>query len=406
MNQILVTGNINKPNNKKETNLKNNSNLLNDNDTNLNSSIESFENNFTSNNTMPVEDNVTTFSNTMPLENDSTTFGNTTPINNNYAIDNYYDQNNNYNINDNTSYQYNGMQKEKVSVSSIVRIFAITIIIFGVLLLGNGVYAISKNSKAVASQNVPEVIVTRKGNVLELSIKSDIPLRSIGYAWNNNEMHYVSAKESSEFEISINVIDGEDNKLNISIVDMSNNKTSYKEKYSKAPDTVKPEIIISNEDPKIKITVTDDTALDHVVYKYGDNDEKIMYANADDPTILEIYIDEVETTQATLIVQAVDTSQNASEVSQEVKGTTKPVIKIKPVSEDDPSILQISITCEDNLQKIVIYLGDKRYSTPDNISIDKKQFVQKVKVESGTTIKVNAYNVSEQMAEESLTYTY
>lgn len=339
------------------------------------------------------------------LENNTKTFNNIMPISENQETYNN-DYNNDFNINNNSSFDYSSAKREKINVSSIVRIFAITIIIFGVFLLGNGALAISQNNKQNASRKVPEVLISRKGNVLNLSIKSEIPLRSIGYAWNSDEMHFVSAKENTEFELPINIIDGEDNKLNIAIVDMSNKKTYYKEKYSKAPDSTKPEIIISNEDPRIKITVKDDTALDHVVYKYGDNNEQTIYADSEDPTTIEIYIDEVETDQKTLTVEAIDTSQNSEVVSQEVKGTTKPVIEIKKVSEEDPSVLQISITCEDNLQKIVIYLDDKRYSTPDNISIDKKQFTQKVKVNNGTTIKVNAYNVSEKMTEKTITYTY
>lgn len=386
MNQILVTGNINKPNQKKENNPKNNSGLGYNNINTNNNSIEPL------NRDSILENNTKTFNNIMPISENQETYNN--------------DYNNDFNINNNSSFDYSSAKREKINVSSIVRIFAITIIIFGVFLLGNGALAISQNNKQNASRKVPEVLISRKGNVLNLSIKSEIPLRSIGYAWNSDEMHFVSAKENTEFELPINIIDGEDNKLNIAIVDMSNKKTYYKEKYSKAPDSTKPEIIISNEDPRIKITVKDDTALDHVVYKYGDNNEQTIYADSEDPTTIEIYIDEVETDQKTLTVEAIDTSQNSEVVSQEVKGTTKPVIEIKKVSEEDPSVLQISITCEDNLQKIVIYLDDKRYSTPDNISIDKKQFTQKVKVNNGTTIKVNAYNVSEKMTEKTITYTY
>lgn len=365
MNQILVTGNINKSNNNTQANPTNSDLQYN----NIDNQQE--KNNFASIDYAPIQES-----------------------NNNYTAS--------FNIDDKTSYNYNEIGKADTSL--IVRIFAITIIVFGILLSGNGVLAISKNNKENASKKEPAATITRIGNVLNLSIVSDIPLRSIGYAWNNDEMHYVSAMEKTEVEIPINVIDGENNKLNIEVVDKSNKRTYYKEKYSKAPDTIDPEITISNADPKIKITVTDDTALDHVIYKYGDNQEETVYADPSNPTLIEIEIDNIETTQQTLIVEAVDASQNSSQKTQEVKGTIKPVIKMEP-TEEDPSIVVISITCEDNLQKIVIYLGEQRYSTPDNVSIDKKQFTQKVKVESGTTIKVQAYNVSEQMTELTRTIT-
>lgn len=433
MNQILVTGNINnKPNRdnngleKDKNDMLNDENISNKNTItpyNQNNGLNNNENNLFSN-----DDNLLT-NNQLPKDNfNKNLFSDNSnqEYNTNMQASNLYTPSNTledsykqeeYKPNTyssgfaigSDSSDYNNIsssRNEKMSISLIVKIFAIAIIIFGVAILGNGVLAISQNSKQKTSQKAPEVTITRKGNILKLSVKSEVPLRSVGYAWNNEEFQYASAKQKTEYEMAINVIDGENNKLNIAIVDTSNKKTNYKEKYSKEPDTTEPEISISNEDPRIKIVVKDDTALDHVIYKYGNNQEQMVYADTEDPTKLEIYIDEIETTQATLSVEAVDKAQNHAEVTQEVKGTTKPVITIEPVSNEDPSILQISITCEDDLQKIIIYLGEKRYSTPDNVSINKKQFVQKVKVDSGTTIKVDAYNVSEQMTEKTITYNY
>ena len=65
-------------------------------------------------------------------------------------------------------------------------------------------------------------------NVLNLSVKSEVPLRSVGYAWNSDDFQYASAKQGTEFEMTINVIEGENNKLNIAIVDMLNKKTISK----------------------------------------------------------------------------------------------------------------------------------------------------------------------------------
>ena len=424
MNQILVTGNINKPNPKediKPQNINNNtlynSNINQNTNDNVQFSRDITQNKngselFNSNTTVEMQNNNSLFSSNSMQMDSNNSLNRQEPEN--VSFNNAYQSSNRqasytngFSIgNNSTSYNNSGFQKEKMSVSFIVKIFAIALIIFGVALLGNGSLAISQSAKQKASQKSPEVTIIRKGNVLNLSVKSEVPLRSVGYAWNSDDFQYASAKQGTEFEMTINVIEGENNKLNIAIVDMSNKKTNYREKYSKEPDTTEPEIVISNEDPRIKIVVKDDTALDHVTYKYGDNQEQTAYADISDPTRIEIYIDNIETVQSTLVVEAVDTAQNHAEVSQEVKGTTKPQITIEPISEEDPSILQITITCEDNLQKIVIYLGEQRYSTPDNISIDKKQFVQKVKVENGTTIKVNAYNVSEQMTEKTITYNY
>ena len=55
-------------------------------------------------------------------------------------------------------------------------------------------------------------------------------------------------------------------------------------------DVTEPVITISNEDPQIKVVVTDDTALDHVTYQYGDLQEQIIRADSADPTTIEFNV--------------------------------------------------------------------------------------------------------------------
>lgn len=295
---------------------------------------------------------------------------------------------------------------EKLEISSIIKYFAIALIIFGIALTGNASYALSQGIKQKKEEKVPIVTIEKKGNLLKVNVKSEVPIRSFGYSWNNDELQYTSGANKTEFKIEIKIIQGNDNKLNISILDTNNKKTKYTEKYSQEADTTEPDISITNEDPKIKITVTDDTELDHVIYKYGDNDEVTVKADSSDPTKIEIYIDDVQSTQQTLTVEAVDVAQNHAEESQEVKGTTKPKIDIRR-DINDASLLHIIVTDEDNLRMIVFYINDKQYQTDPNVSLDKKTFDQKLRVSEGTTkIRVNAYNVSGQTSEVSVDYTY
>ena len=292
----------------------------------------------------------------------------------------------------------------KLGIDTIVKIFAISLIVFGVATLGNGVYAKSKISKIKENQKIPNVSISRKGNVLNLTVKSEVALRSVGYAWNGEDFQYSSAKQQKQFNMNIKVIDGSDNKLNIAVVDMSNKKSTYHSEYSKEPDTTNPEIVISNADPKIKITVTDDTALDHVTYKYGDDQEQRIEADPRDPSKLEFYIDNVDTEQKTLLVEAVDSSQNHAEKEEKVVGTTKPKIELGRDSQD-PSIIQIRITDTINLHKVVIYKNDQRFDTSDSlVSINDTVYTAKVRVNSGDVLKIEAHNMKEKMASETYNF--
>ena len=171
-------------------------------------------------------------------------------------------------------------------------------------------------------------------------------------------------------------------------------------------DTTEPVITVQNEDPRIKITVTDDTALDYIIYKYGDNEEVKVEASEDDPTKIEAYIDNVLETQVTLKIEAVDKAQNFATKEQQVKGATKP--KIEVVSDPtDQSYLIIRASDNEGLRMVVFYINEDEYKTDPNTSLNMKNFEYRQKVPKGeTTIKVHAYNLSEQVSEFEGIYTY
>lgn len=296
---------------------------------------------------------------------------------------------------------YDG-NKKKVGVALAIKIFAIALILFGLILMGNAIYSYIKNSSQ-ESKNKPDISFTRNGNTVVLTVKSEKELRNVAYAWNNEQLQYLSPGNKTEFTTNINIIDGDNNKLNIVVTDIEGKKTNYVEKFDKQPDVIEPEIVISNGDQNfVKIVVTDDTELDHISYRFDNGEETILNADEDNPTRIETQVEIKDTDQKTLIVKAFDASNNQAEERQEIKGTTKPKIEIIP--ESDPSIIDITVTDNDNLQMVVIYIGEKRYSTPSDVALNKKKFVQRVKIKSGTTIKVEAYNVNEKVATETRTY--
>lgn len=307
--------------------------------------------------------------------------------------------------NNNKKFNYSnyGGTSRKMGVDTIIKVFAIMLIVFGLLLSGDGALALSDSAKQKAAQKIPTVEVARKGNDLTVTVKSEIPLRSVGFAWNGEDFRYYSALQKTEFKNVIRVLDGDDNKLSIVVVDYMNKKTNYKEKYSSVPDTLEPEIKIGNEDPNIKVVVTDDTALDHVTYKYGDEPERTIEAPKDNPKRIEFIIDNIQASEQMLIIEAVDSSQNHKEERQVVKGTIKPKIEFV-IDENDSTIVSVVVTDNENLQKVVIYIDGKRYSTPEDVSLNLKEFIQKVRIKAGTVLKVEAYNVNEQMIQEEKTF--
>src|SRR5574344_2074577 len=291
------------------------------------------------------------------------------------------------------------LKKPIQDINKIVLTFAIIIITFGLALTGISGYSLANTIKENKNASVPNVTATRKGNQIEISVKDETAIKYIKYSWNNSNEISVNAKNKTEFKTTINIISG-NNKLNIKVVDVKNKVTQYVKNYIQdEKDTTEPEITITNEDPKLKITVTDDTALDYIVYKYGDNAEVKVEANTEDPTKIEAYVENLLTSQVTLHIEAVDKAQNTKTYDQEVKGVKKPTITVTP-DEKDPSYLIIKVNDEDGLQRVVYYINDQEYSTNKDVSLSTKEFVWRQKVEKGTSnVKVNAYSLTEQVGE-------
>lgn len=296
--------------------------------------------------------------------------------------------------------------KTTSDIRSVVRFFAIVIIIFGLILSGSSAYGMFQEVQERKARSVPVVTTQRNGNSINLIVKNDIGIKTIKYSWNSSTETVVQGKNKTQVETTINIIPG-NNRLNITVIDVNNAITTYVKNYiQEEKDTTEPVITIENEDPRIKITVTDDTALDYIVYKYGDNEEVKVEASAEDPTKIEAYIDNVLETQLTLKVEAVDKAQNFATKEQEVKGATKPKIEVyaDPV---DPSYLIIKVTDNDGLRMVAFYVNEDEYKTDPNTSLNMKYFEYRQQVPKGETkLVVHAYNLSEQVSEFEGIYNY
>lgn len=304
----------------------------------------------------------------------------------------------------------NAKNKSRVSNSSditaVVRFFAIIIMVFGLALSGSSAFGMVQNIQENKNKSIPVVSAQRNGNSVKITVKNDIGIKTIKYSWNDSTETVVQGRNKNQVEATINIIPG-NNKLNMTVIDSNNGTTTYVKNYvQEEKDTTEPVITVQNEDPRIKITVTDDTALDYIIYKYGDNEEVKVEASEDDPTKIEVYIDNVLETQVTLKIEAVDKAQNFATKEQQVKGATKP--KIEVVSDPtDQSYLIIRASDNEGLRMVVFYINEDEYKTDPNTSLNMKNFEYRQKVPKGeTTIKVHAYNLSEQVSEFEGIYTY
>lgn len=289
--------------------------------------------------------------------------------------------------------------------SKILKIFAILIIIFGLALSGSGAYAMIQNIEETKNSVVPNINIQRTGNAIKLFIKCDTGIRTVSYSWNNSLEKVLQGRNQTELEQDINIPSGE-SKLYISVIDSKGKQFKFEKNFIQAAeDITEPTIEFEVVNSNIKIVVTDDTALDYIVYKYGNEQEVKVNAEQDGQTRIEATVP-VSQGQNKLVVEAVDKAQNVATKEQEIKGAKKPTIEIS-YDNNDYSYIIIKAHDEEGLRMISFYINGQEYKTDPNISLNQKDFEWRQKVEPGETkITVHAYNINELMQEYEVIYKY
>ena len=72
-------------------------------------------------------------------------------------------------------------------IGSILRFFVIALIIFGVLFIGHGSYAIYKDAKGKDTKNLPTLTMERVNDEVIITAASSIKIKNLIYSWNTDE---------------------------------------------------------------------------------------------------------------------------------------------------------------------------------------------------------------------------
>lgn len=298
---------------------------------------------------------------------------------------------------------YTGNKKNKgpLSIQAVGRIFAIMIILFGLILVGQGSYAIFMlQENETTKTSVPIVTMTQQGNQILIKITHDKTIDKITYMWSQKQEVVLQGKGRNIIEESIQVPEGE-NTLTLKVVDILGKEVTYIQEYtSVSTDTIKPEIELTIENSKVKITAKDETQLDYISYHWNDEDETILEAREESPKLVEEKI-AILKGENTLKVTAVDKSGNVTQKEQTFKGAKKPTIELSGQGNE----IIIKVTDEENIKKIEFTLNGVFYSTDSNntgTSLDVKELEIRQPLASGrNTINVKAYNVNDLVEEKT-----
>lgn len=278
-----------------------------------------------------------------------------------------------------------------LEMDTIVKIFTIIIIIFGIILIAKGSYGMFSSSNSKVGE--PVVSIKEVDGDLQINIVHNKAIDKIIYAWNNGEEQTLQGKGQTNITETIELPIGT-NTLNLRVIDSSKKEVKYtKQCYKSEVDTIEPEIELVVEGSKVKIVVKDETELSYIMYRWNEEDNTIVEPREDSKKQIEEKISILKGENKLTII-AVDSSGNETTKEQMFKGAKKPNIQV--IKENDELI--IKVTDEENIKKIDITLNGESYSTdPGNTGepLNIKEVELRQKLQPGeNTITITAYSVN------------
>lgn len=274
-----------------------------------------------------------------------------------------------------------------IEIKGIVRFFAVFIMLFGIVLAGEGSYALYKEIDESKPENIPNLTLTRDGDTIILQVEHNKEISKINYRWNDGEENSIP-EGTTYVEEEILLPDG-NNVLNITVIDMKNREYQFIKEYNlEGVDITKPNIEVTQTEEgtaNISIVASDETAITEMTYKINDEQEVTVQATEDGQKEITQDITLPEG-QNTLTVVARDTTDNVTTYEKQIIVSSKPTIEI--VSQEGNTIT-LKISDKYGLKDVIVNLNGKVYSSRDidqNPNVNKNEIYVPLELQSGNNV--------------------
>lgn len=268
-------------------------------------------------------------------------------------------------------------------IKTVVKVFAIVMIIFGVFMIGTGSYAIYKDNESKNSEvTKPTITETQKDEKTVLvSVAHDKAIDRIEYKWNDGEVQTVTGNGRRNIEIEVE-IPGGTNTLTVRAVDINGQEISTDIDY-----TAEDIINLAVSGSKLKITAENETEISYMTYRWDDEEEQRIDINS---TTVDQEID-IPMGEHNLTVILVDVNNETITKEQKVKGVTKPVIEIG--ADETRENYLVTITDETGLDRVEVTLrGESRTVTVEDNATEVKYRFPLIENDENI-LEITAYNV-------------
>lgn len=304
---------------------------------------------------------------------------------------------------------HSGPKKKKApsnsdDINSKIKVFAIVILIFGVVLIATGVNSFMNNNK-MKNETEEKVVVSKPkieataqdNSKVTIVVTHDKSIEKVVYWWDDSDK---VSRKGIENEKTITISDigipTGTHKLSVEALDVNQQKEIKTFEFSceAGIDTVDPIIDIVIEGTRIEIVAEDETELQYITYRIGDGQEETIYPDETNKKRISKVLD-LQLTQTTdIYVTAVDTANNAPRKQQTIVVYKKPVIQFSATA--DASQIIAKITSDTPLTKVKIVLnGTEQVIDLSGQQIYEKSYSVEVTKTGRNDITVEAYTIVE-----------
>ena len=283
-------------------------------------------------------------------------------------------------------------------MKKLIRFFGIVILIFGVVITGvYGFKIFSNSNKKEGVVAKPQLSLEETEDFVKIIAQADIGISKMIYTWNDDEVIEKDMNGRTNHEEQMEIPEG-NNVLVVKVIDVNNQEIETTKEFNKVE--VKKPIIATaiGEDAKLKITVTDETAIKYLKYKWNDEEFEIVEPENSEDNSMETKID-VRRGKNTLTVVAVNIEDAEETVSEIFNGVNKPIIKVTKRGD----YLYMKISHDMGFEKVTMTINGKTYTYDENhytYDESQKELEYKIKLKTGEN-KVVIVAVSTEGTEET-----
>ena len=286
-----------------------------------------------------------------------------------------------------------------IEIEKILKFFGIVILIFGIFLIGIGVYKITQNQVQQKAENTePTISIENKTeNTILLKIINQKNIDRLEYGWNNEEPTIIYGNNGKYLEKEINVPAGS-NILNVLVVDVDGKETTYEKQYERESNI---EFEVSGN--KIKIIYSGDTMISYMTYRWDEEEETRVEIQ---DTTIEKEIDTIKGLH-TLTVVVVDENNNTDTKQQKINGVSKPKVEVTVDEQNEHFVIKAS---DDEKLSSVEFKLNQDENQEYEMNLEDKDFKEiqyvlqdSMKLQPGeNTIEVTVYNSNGVSTESGL----